>query len=195
MRALASRGAVFLRGGAGFNLADYALFGPAVLVVLVVATVSSARLARAMDRPWALAFALILSVGIIAAATLTPGRDALLFGIPGSGSCDLSNVALPTIRDLRSFNDVSLNVLLFLPLGLTAPFAGPTRPTVALLAASVAFPFVIEAIQLIVTPLGRSCQSVDVIDNLTGLVLGLGCAGLLGVAARLRGEDAVSRGG
>ena len=41
---------------------------------------------------------------------------------------------------------------------------------------SLAFPPAIEAIQLVVTPLGRSVQSVDVVDNLTGLVVGLATA-------------------
>ena len=34
-------------------------------------------------------------------------------------------------------------------------------------------PFLIEAVQLVATPLGRVCQSGDVVDNLTGLVIGL----------------------
>lgn len=42
-----------------------------------------------------------------------------------------------------------------------------------MLAAAVALPFVIEATQLLVPSLGRACESADVVDNLTGLVLGL----------------------
>ena len=42
-------------------------------------------------------------------------------------------------------------------------------------------PASIELIQLLVPPLGRECQSADVIDNLTGLVVGLAA----GVVARL----------
>lgn len=175
-----------------FNLNDYVLFWPGVGVALVVAAMAATRLARAMNRPWLVAFGLTFSVGAIVAATLTPGRDALLFGIPGSGRCDLSDMGLPTIADLRTFNDTSLNVLLFVPLGLSVVLAGRSRRTVALVAASLAFPFAIEAIQLALTPLGRTCQSVDVVDNLTGLVLGIGLGILLGAASRLVARAPVS---
>jgi len=45
---------------------------------------------------------------------------------------------------------------------------------VPILVAAIILPFVIEGFQLVASPLGRACQSGDVIDNLTGLVLGLG---------------------
>ncbi len=168
-----------------YNINDYVLFWPGVVVAVVVAALASGWMAGAMRRPRPVAFGLAFSVGVIIAATLTPGRDALLFGIPGSGRCDLSDMALPTIVDLRTFNDTSLNVLLFLPLGLTVGYAEASRRTLALALASLAFPPAIEAIQLVVTPLGRSCQSVDVVDNLTGLVAGLALAGLASAIARL----------
>ena len=42
-----------------------------------------------------------------------------------------------------------------------------------MLLAAIALPFAIEAVQFAVTPLGRACQSADVVDNLTGLLVGL----------------------
>ncbi len=49
--------------------------------------------------------------------------------------------------------------------------------------AAIALPFAIETIQLLLPVLDRACESADVVDNLTGLVIGLGggvVAGWLG---------------
>ena len=173
--------------GSTINLRDYIWFWPGVVVTVVIAFVASGWLARTWQRPRAVAFGVVFSLGLIAAATLTPSRDALLFGIPGSGTCDLSGFRPPTLSDLRSLNDTSLNVLLFVPLGVTVGIAWATRRTLPLLAASVAFPFAIEAIQSVATPLGRSCQGVDVANNLTGLVAGLAVAAMVAIGARLLG--------
>jgi hypothetical protein len=48
---------------------------------------------------------------------------------------------------------------------------------------AVLSPFAIETAQLLLPVLGRGCQSADVFDNLTGLVLG----GLIGAGARILG--------
>ena len=176
--------------GLAVNLRDYIWFWPGVVVAVIVAAAASGWLGRALRLPRAIAFGLVFSLGLIAAATLTPSREALLSGIPGPGTCDLSGF-LPTLGDLRSFNDTSLNVFLFVPLGLTVGIAAATRRTVVQAAASVALPFslpfAIEGIQLVATPLGRSCQSVDVGNNLTGLVTGLAIAAIAAAGARLLG--------
>jgi len=52
--------------------------------------VLSARTARSIGSARTFAFGLILSLGLIASATLTPSRDALLYGVPGIGTCALS---------------------------------------------------------------------------------------------------------
>jgi VanZ family protein len=57
-----------------------------------------------------------------------------------------------------------------------------SRRTAAVVIAAIALPFAIETIQLLLPVLDRACESADVVDNLTGLVLGLG-GGV--VAARL----------
>jgi hypothetical protein len=167
-----------------FNLNDYVLFWPGVVVALAVAAVLGAPLARVLRRPRAAAFGLAFSFGVVVAATLTPGRDALLFGIPGSGTCD-SSFDLPTLAELRTFNDTSLNVYLFVPLGLTVGLVAASRRTWPLLVAALALPFAIEWIQLVVTWLGRSCQAVDVVDNVSGLLLGLAIAVLVVAWSRL----------
>jgi hypothetical protein len=176
--------------GLAVNLRDYIWFWPGVVVAVIVAAAASGWLGRVLRLPRAVAFGLVFSLGLIAAATLTPSREALLFGIPGPGTCDLSGF-LPSLGDLRSFNDTSLNVFLYIPLGFTVGIAAATRRTLVPVLVSVALPFalppVIEGIQLVATPLGRSCQSVDVGNNLTGLVAGLTVAAIAAVGGRLLG--------
>jgi glycopeptide antibiotics resistance protein len=62
---------------------------------------------------------------------------------------------------------------MFIPLGFAMALAARSSRKAAVLAGAFALPFLIEATQLVVTPLRRGCQSADVTDNLTGLVLGL----------------------
>ena len=53
---------------------------------------------------------------------------------------------------------------------------------------AAALPFLIEGIQFFGAPIGRECQSADVFDNLTGLLLGY-----VGGAAIIVGREALSR--
>ena len=76
-----------------------------------------------------------------------------------------------------------LNVLLFMPLGVSIAFMPRSRLKVAVLVAAIALPFAIETTQLLLPILDRGCQSADVIDNLTGLVLGLAGGSVAGLLA------------
>ncbi len=60
---------------------------------------------------------------------------------------------------------------------------------VAVLLGAFALPIVIETVQLLATSLDRACQTSDISDNLTGLVIGL-VAGVL-----VRGIVDFGRGG
>ena len=124
-----------------------------------------------MVRPWA-AGALIFSIGIILAATLTPLRGAIEAGTAGTGVCDFRRLSLAPIAEAMSLNDTSLNILLFVPLGLVLGRLPRTARTAGIVIASIALPFAIEAVQLEAAALARGCQSADVVDNLTGLVIG-----------------------
>lgn len=150
------------------------LFVPGVAFALLAATLFAPRLGRALGAHPAIAFTLIASLGIIAAATLTPTNDALLESAFSTGTCDLSRLALPAPSRLVGINDTSLNVLLFVPLGIAvgAMPAGARAMVIALAAFSLTF--VVEALQLLLPLLGRSCQGADLVDNLLGLVAGAG---------------------
>jgi hypothetical protein len=116
-----------------------------------------------------LASALIVSVGLIVAATLTPGADP-----PHAGAgCDLSRLGPAPLSEITSIGNVSLNILLFVPLGFVLGLLERSRIKAILILGAIALPVMIESIQLVVAPLDRACQSADVADNLTGLLFGL----------------------
>jgi glycopeptide antibiotics resistance protein len=77
--------------------------------------------------------------------------------------------------------DVALNILMFIPLGVVMTLAPRSVPKAALLCGALALPFIIEVTQLFVTPLDRACQSADVIDNETGLAIGVIVGGILSI--------------
>ena len=161
-------------------LEDFAWFWPGVLVSLALGIVFGRWLGRALRVPRAVATLLIFGAGLIASATLTPSREALTQGAVGSGTCEIARIGPASIAELLSFGDPTYNVVLFVPLGLAIGLIPASRRMAALVLAAVILPFAIETIQLLATGLGRACQSSDVVDNLTGLVIGL----VIGVVAR-----------
>ncbi len=164
---------------------------PGVAIALVVSIVASGGVGRTLRVARPVAWVMVLSFGIILAATLTPQWEALAYGARGPSSCDLSRVGLAPLRELLRFNDTSLNVLMFIPLGAMIGLVPLSRRKALVVIAAIALPFAIETIQRLLPVLDRGCESADVIDNLTGLVLGLGggvVAGWLGRSmARRRG--------
>ena len=173
---------------------DLPLFWPAMVLVLAL----SAGLAGVVGRllrtsPW-LAFAWLVSVGMILAATMTPSVAAFIPVNRGPG-CVLTPFAPPPLADLLYPNETSLNVALFVPLGAVCGLLRrwSSVAVTALLAAGL--PVVIELGQRLVSGLGRVCSSADVADNLTGLVIGLAVGVLvLRPIGSLRSIDTVARG-
>jgi len=148
---------------------------PGLLVSIGVSMGASGRVASALAVSRRTAAAGIASVGMIVSATLSPLREAIESGTTSSGSCDLSSLGLASLAELMavSLNDRFLNVVLFVPLGLVIGLAQRSRRRAALYLAGGALPFAIETTQLLVPSLARACEGADVIDNLTGLALGL----------------------
>jgi glycopeptide antibiotics resistance protein len=73
-------------------------------------------------------------------------------------------------------------VVLFLPLGLALGLVPPDRGwRRSAIALGLLSPFIVEGTQLLVRTLGRGCEAADIVDNLTGMVLGL----VLGALCRL----------
>ena len=154
----------------GFNVLPWLVPGIALSALLGVLV--GRRVGRVFGTTPAVGWALVLGFGLVVSATLTPLRAGLDFETTGIGTCDLSRMGLAPLRELLRIGDTSLNVLLFIPLGLAIGLVPRSRRMVALAVVAVVSPVVIEAAQLVLPILGRGCQSADVFDNLTGLVLG-----------------------
>jgi hypothetical protein len=155
---------------------------PGVVLAFVVSTLASGRVAHLLRVRRTVAWVLLMSAGVILAATLTPLRAGLSPDLPHPGSCDLSRIGFPSLDDLLRPGDVLGNIVMFFPLGFAIAVVPRSRRKAALLCAAFAFPFLIEGTQLVAVSLNRACESADVVDNLTGLVLGLGVGA---VVARL----------
>jgi glycopeptide antibiotics resistance protein len=122
----------------------------------------------AMSR--ALGFALVFWLGVILSATMTPSISGMADPDRVMAWCDLSRIGPPSIGQFDTLNDVSLNVLLFVPLGVLV--SARTRHRGKALLWATALPLLIEGVQFFGAAIGRECQSADVFDNWTGLLLG-----------------------
>ena len=113
------------------------------------------------------------------------GQKGCLDTVGSAGrSCDFSRIGLVPLEDLFEVNDASLNVALFLPLGVALALISNPRRKFALMFAAIALPFGIEALQLWAPILARGCESADVIDNLSGMAVGFAGATVLRRLAR-----------
>ena len=146
------------------------LFLPGVLAACALAAIASKGIGRRLGISPAVAALVVVSAGTVVSATLTPtvgsGNESLTTG------CDLSRMGLAPLGSYLQVNTASLNVLLFVPLGIAVGLVPFARGGGLLLIGCVAAPFVIELTQLALPAMGRSCQSGDVVDNLTGLAVG-----------------------
>jgi hypothetical protein len=150
------------------------------LVLIVIGSVALApAVARRLGTRRVVAGLLLFGFGLVIAATLLPDRDALA-GIASERVCDMSRFGPASIAELTRVNTTSLNVLLFVPLGVAVGLLPRSRTTTFVVVAAVSLTFVVEAIQLFVTVLGRGCQTADMVDNLMGLAIGIA----IGVLAR-----------
>lgn len=146
---------------------------PGSVISLVVALIGSRAVGRWLGVRRVVAGAMLLALGVILSGTLSP-LEKEFQGPDGSGTCDLSRIGLPSLAELATPNtDVAANVLLFMPLGISIGLIPSSRRKLAVLAGVLALPVMVESVQLLATPLHRGCQSADVVDNLTGLAIGL----------------------
>lgn len=140
----------------------------------MLALVVCGGLARRLGVHRVVAWTSIVSLGAILAATLTPSPEALVLGsLAAPAGCDLSRIGPATWLEYFALGTAGLNVLLFIPLGVSIGLLPNSRAKVLVGICSVILPICIETIQLVVWPLGRACQSADVFDNLAGLTVGL----------------------
>ena len=139
----------------------------AFAVAVVVAIALSATVAGRLGTRRPVAALLLFGFGLVVAATLMPTARAL-GGDPSDGVCDFSRMGFAPPVEFRYVTSASLNVLLFVPLGLAVGLLPRTRAAGFATLAAISLTFIVETVQLLVTPLGRGCQSADVFDNLSG---------------------------
>ena len=172
----------------GIDIGEYAGFLPGLAVSFVLSLALAAPVGRILAIAWLNAWALLMALGIIVSATLTPSRAALEFGAGGNSTCDMTRIGPAPLADVLMISDASLNILLFAPLGIALALLPRSRRKAGLIGLAIVLPFAIESTQLLAPILGRACQSSDVADNLTGLVLGLAAGTIAGrLAAASRG--------
>ena len=149
-------------------------FWPGLVVSALLGVLLSERVGGRLQTSRGVAWLLVAAVGLIISAALTPLRGA---DVPTwSGGCDFGRLWFPPVEQLVGINDTSLNVLLFIPLGVALAGIPTSRSKTILILAAIAAPFAIEAVQAWTPILARGCESADVVDNLSGLVLGFAAA-------------------
>jgi glycopeptide antibiotics resistance protein len=146
---------------------------PGIAIALLLALVLSGWVARRLGSRRLTAWLLLATLGVILAVTLTPSRWALEYGVAGSVTCDLSRIGPASLAVYLRFNDPTLNILLFIPLGVLIGGLDRRQHRRPLMVGAALLPFAIESLQAVVVPIGRACQGGDVFDNLAGLVVGL----------------------
>lgn len=156
----------------GWFRSEVPLFVPGVLLTAALGLMLCRPLSRLLgERPWVMLLA-ILGLGLVVSATLTPLVGALEHGVISSGTCDTSRIGPAPLSSYARATDASLNVALFVPLGLSL---GLLRGRWArhLIVLGLSLPVIVESTQLLVPVLGRGCETADIFDNTLGLVLGL----------------------
>ncbi len=145
----------------------------AVIVAFGLALVLCGWVARRLGTSRVVAWLLLAAIFVILAATLMPSRSALEPGVSGMLPCDLSRIGPATLATYLLVGDPTLNVLLFIPLGVVIGQLDGRQHRGQLAAAAALLPLGIELVQALVEPLGRACEGGDVFDNLAGLAIGL----------------------
>jgi VanZ family protein len=169
-------------------------FLPGLAITTVIALAVAGRVARRLRTERWIAFLLVTGVGAVLAATIPPdgGGSSGRPSVPGR--CDFGRIGLAPLSQYLHLGDTSLNVILFVPLGLAIGLLGRSPATARVLVAVLALPLAIEAIQSLAPMLGRGCQSRDVVDNLLGLGIGLALGVLLSVVRAVRTRSCGARG-
>ncbi|GAA1248878.1 hypothetical protein GCM10009665_44680 [Kitasatospora nipponensis] len=161
------------------------LFWPGVLCSLALAALFARPTARLLRAHRAVGFLLLLALGAIVTLTLLPDirfsiTDNARYNTTG---CQLTGGPRP-LSELLSPTQSTLNVALFVPLGITAALAGTRRRAAVAGLTAATLPFLIEFLQGELPALGRACDVQDIWDNLFGLLIGLTLGLLTGPWAR-----------
>jgi VanZ like family len=150
------------------------LFWPGTLLSVLAALLCRHRLGQWLGVVPFTAFLLVLSLGGIVTLTLLPNLDPhYLDNLRYADPVWQTSWHVPRPAELATVNQQSLNVALFVPLGVAIGQIRPRTRAMLVAAAAAALPFGIEAVQYAVPWLLRAADAQDIADNLLGLALGL----------------------
>ena len=155
------------------GVAAVRLLLPGVVLAFVVSTLASGRVALWLGVRRAVAWVLLVSAGVILAATMSPLRGEHRLDFPVGRILRPVADRAPVLDQLGGRATSSATSSCSSRLGFAIALVPRSRRKAVLLAAAVALPFAIEATQLLVVDLDRACESADSVDNLTGLLIGL----------------------
>jgi hypothetical protein len=155
-------------------------FLPGLAISVVVAILVAPLVARALGTHRSIAVLFVVSLGAIAAATILPTSGGFDWTAGGVARCDVDGRWLASIDRYLRPTEESLNVLLFVPLGIAIALLPWSRRSVAIGLALFALPVAVESTQWLAPVLGRDCAMPDVVNNTVGLGIGF----LVGLTVR-----------
>lgn len=158
--------------------------GFGIVLAILLATLLFGVVGRRLGVSRLAAWLLLVALGGILAITLTPSPEALTTGVDGPVACDLSRLGPASLGEYRRFDDPTLNILMFVPLGAVIGAIGRRRTRAGLALAALLLSPAVETAQALVVPLGRACQGGDLFDNTAGLLAGLALGWVAGRAWR-----------
>ena len=99
-------------------------FLPGLAITTVIALAVAGRVARRLRTESWIAFLLLMSVGAVLAATIPPDAGGFSGRPSAPGRCEFGRIGLAPLSQYLHFGDTSLNVILFVPLGLAIGLLG-----------------------------------------------------------------------
>lgn len=147
-----------------------------LIVSALVACLLAFPAARVLRVPPVVGWLYVMAFGGILVTTWTPSLSDFTVRI-----CATSPLSPIRPHDLITMSTRSLNVFMFVPLALLSVLPRRRTALLATTSLAVALPFIVELGQYLFPHLGRTCSYQDVIDNLTGVVLGV----IIGLLIRL----------
>lgn len=158
------RGAEFLEQAV--EMTPWARGGLVIAVVLgLVFAYPVAQLLRSNPVVVGLLITVLLAVLVF---TLTPHPR-----VYGSADVCLMTLTRPSRADLVEPTDISLNLLLFLPVGVLVMLLRPLAVMIGFILFALLLPVIIEYTQYAIGRLGRTCSLYDIATNELGLIIGL----------------------